>query len=211
MRRHGMIDVVRDVLDASVSLPTVIFTVIGAVALILWLVSGTGVIDADGIDEAADGMLGPLGFAEVPALIVLTIVGIGGWAASALMHVYILDRVDGTTFSILAVAVALLSLAIAAGITMVVGPRLGRAMSTTTTFAAADLVGRVAEVRSSTVDGATGYADARLADGTTSRVDIRTAPDHELRTFRSGDVVLLVHYDVDDNSYLVDEVPPELI
>ncbi len=205
-----MIDVVRDVLDASVSLPTVIFTVLGAVALILWLVSGTGIVDADGIDEAADGVLGPLGFAEVPALVVLTIVGVGGWAASALMHVYILDRVDGTTFSILAVAVALFSLAIAAGITMVLGPRLGRAMSTTTTFAAADLIGRIAEVRSTDVTEAAGYADARLTDGTTSRVDVRTPSGDEPRSFRAGDLVLLVHYDVDDNTYLVDEVPPEL-
>jgi len=204
-----MIEVVRDVLDASVSLPTVIFTVIGLIALILWVISASGVIDADGVDEAASGVLGPLGLAEVPALILLTIIGVAGWAVSVLAHVYVLDRVDGTTFSLLAVAVALLAVAAAGGISMLIGPKLGRAMATTTTFAAADLVGRTAEIRSASVTAERGYADARLADGTTSRVDIRTiggdAPE-----FRTGDVVLLVQYDPDDNSYLVDEVPPEL-
>ena len=198
-------------LDASLSLPTVVFTAIAAITALLWVVSLTGVFDGDGVDEALDGALEPLGLAEVPALVLLSMISIVGWAVSVLAHVYILDAIDGSTLAIGSVLVALVAFLAALLISALIGPRIGRLMAVETTFRAADLVGRTAEIRSSIVTTGAGYADARLVDGTTSRVSVRTRADRDDATgFANGDVVMLVHYDADGDHYLVDTLPPEL-
>lgn len=203
-----------DVLIASVQFPTVIFTALLVVALVMWVLPLVGAeFGSDGADGATDGadggFLDSLGLTGVPLTIVLTILGLVGWAVSVLGQLFLLDPLSGPAAFAAGLGVLILAVGASWATARAVGPRLSRRLEPTLAPSAAELVGRTVEVRSHSVGPDHGYGDARAADGTSVRIDIRTRPDRseESQIFGNGDTVLIIEYDNDHHSYIVDQLP----
>lgn len=208
-----------DVLRASVQFPTVLFSALLLIALVMWIlpllgaeIGGAG----DGVDSATDGagdgVLDSLGITGVPLTIVLTIVGLIGWGVSVLGQLFLVDPLSGGVAFVAGAGILVFALAVSWFVTRAVGPSMSRRLEPTLAPSAADLVGRTVEVRSHSVGPDHGYGDARTADGSSVRIDIRTRPDHaadpeKSRSFGNGDTVLIIDYDNDHHSYIVDQLP----
>lgn len=205
-----------DVLNASVQFPTVVFSGLLIIALVMWIlpllgaeIGGAG----DGVDGAADGagdgVLESLGITGVPLTIVLTIVGLVGWAVSVPGQLFLVNPVSGAVAFAAGAGVFVAATAASWAVSRAVGPTLARRLEPALAPNAVDLVGRTVEVRSHSVGPEHGYGDARTADGTSVRIDIRTRPDHSEKsvTFGNGDTVLIIDYDNDHRSYIVDQLP----
>jgi Protein of unknown function (DUF1449) len=207
-----------DVIEASLRLPTAIFTVLIGVCLLLWLASSVGIIDTEsegGAGEADDSWLGealePIGLAEVPLLVVLAIVAVFGWAASVVIDLAVVESAESTVAVLLGVASVAVCFVIGLLVARAAAPLLRPVFQTATAHRAADLVGRVAEVRSAAVNAVSGYGDVRGPDGNLARVELRIRPDSATnREFLLGHRVLVVDYDGGSNVYIVDELPHEL-
>lgn len=203
--------------EASLDFPTVVFTCLGALCIVLWLLSFVGVVEVDGGDDAADGLfddaLEPLGIADVPLLVLVSIVAIVGWVVSVLAQLYLLESLTGLAFAAAGVGVGLVGLAASVGVTRAVAPAISRALRPTLAAGAQELVGRVAEVRSHTVTSTSGYADTTWPDGRGERVNVRTSDHGEISAgaLHSGDRVLLVAWDAADDTYLVARLPADLL
>lgn len=204
----------RDVLQASVELPTVLFTGLLAVVAGMWLLSLTGFLDfnADAADGIFDDVLEPLHLSEVPSSILFTVFALAGWFVSVLASVFLLDNRSGTALLVLSLIVGLGSLLAAVVATAWLAPILGGVFVTAQAPSKRDLIGRVAEVRSSTVTETAGRAEAEWPDGTVSTIDVRVAsgvgfPSDELK---KGDRALIVEWLDDTDDFIVDRIPVEL-
>ena len=202
-----------NVLTAAVQFPTIVFTIVLVVALVMWLLPLLGIDGGtDGAEATADGdgLLHHLGLAGVPLAVVLSLLGLVGWAVSIIAQLTVLSTVDGTGLRVvLGIVVLLLAGAIGLWVSATVGRKVGRRLEPVLAPSAADLVGRTAEVRSAVVGPDQGYGDARTTDGSTVRVDLRTRPDRpdSAEGFRLGDTVLIIDYDREHHFYLVDQLP----
>lgn len=186
-----------------------LFTVLGAVIGTLWVISLIGIVDTDSIDSMLDGALDAVGLTKVPATILLAFVAISGWAATVLTQIYVSDHVGGPAAWLAAIGSTLGGAAIGTTAAIRVGPRLKTMFEPSMAHRAIDLVGRSAEVRSESVSAIGGYADSFLPDGTPARITVRTIPGCT-ETYRYGTQVLIVDYDSDSNTYLIDDLPTEL-
>jgi hypothetical protein len=207
---------VSDVLEASLELPTLVFTGLGALCAVLWVLTLVGVVDVGGGEEAADGLLDdalePLGLADVPMLVLLSIVTIVGWVVSVVAQLYLLESATGLALAGGAIGVGVVSLVASLGASKAVAPALSRALRPTLAAGAQELVGRIAEIRSHTVTETSGYADTTWPDGRGERVNVRTSHHGEIGPdiLRSGDRVLLIAWDEASNSYIVAPIPADL-
>jgi len=207
---------VSDVLEASFELPTLVFTCLGAVCALLWLASLVGIVDVDGgedaVDGVADSVLEPLGLAEVPVLVLASIVAVGGWVVSVLAQLYLLESVTGGALAGLALGVGVVAAAVSIGASKLAAPALSKVFTPAYAAGGRDLVGRTAEVRSLSVTDRAGYADTTWPDGRAERVDVRVSEHGDVGPgeLRDGDRVLLISWNSSDNTYLVAHVPAEL-
>lgn len=203
-----------DVLQASVELPTVVFTGLLCIAAGLWMLSLVGVLDVDA--DAADGLLDdalePLGLSEVPATILLTVFALAGWFVSVLASVFLLDDRSGTALLVLALVVGLGAAAAGLAFTVWVAPTLGRVFQTAEAPSKLGLVGRIAEVRSGTVTATAGRGEAAWPDGTVSTIDIRVDGHGDLAPgeLRRGDRAFIVEWIEATDDFIVGRVPTEL-
>ncbi len=203
-----------DVLQASVELPTVVFTGLLCIAAGLWLLSLVGVLDieADAADGILDDALEPLNLSEVPATIILTVFALAGWFVSVLASVFLLDSRTGSALIILALVVGLSSAAAGLAFTVWIAPTLGRVFVTAEAPSKFDLVGRIAEVRSGTVTATAGRGEAEWPDGTVSTVDIRVNEHVGLAPgeLQRGDRAFIIEWIEATDDFIVDRVPAEL-
>ena len=121
-----------DVLRASVELPTIIFTSILAIAAVMWILSLVGALDlgGDAADGVLDDVLEPLGVSEVPATLLLTLVGLAGWFVSVLASVFLLDGRSGGALVGLSILVGVVAAVCALAVTSWLGRRLARVFVT---------------------------------------------------------------------------------
>jgi hypothetical protein len=203
-----------DVLQASVELPTVVFTGLLAVAAGMWLLSLIGFLDFDA--DSADGLFGevlePLHLSEVPSSILFTVFALAGWFVSVLASVFLLDNHSGTALLVLSLIVGLVAALAALAATAWIAPVLGRVFVTARAPSKRDLIGRIAEIRSSTVTATAGRAEAEWPDGTVSTIDVRVAsgvgvPSGQLK---KGDKALIVEWLGHTDDFIVDRIPAEL-
>ena len=203
-----------DVLRASIELPTIIFTALLAIVAFLWLFSLIGVLDIeiDAADGLVDDVLEPLNVSEVPTTVVLTVFALAGWFVSVLASVFLLDGRSGTALAVWAVVIGVGAALCALGAVLWLAPKLAVVFVTTTAPSKRALLGRVAEVRSSTVTDTTGRGEATWPDGTASTVDLRTTAGSDVAAgeLQRGDRALLVDWDEDTDDFIVGRVPPEL-
>lgn len=213
-RSNGSMATMADVLRASVELPTIVFTAILAICAAMWLLSLVGVLDleADAADGLLDDALEPLNLSEVPATILLTILGLAGWFVSVLASIFLLDGRSGSTLALLAIAIGVVAAIVAIGFTMWIAPKLSKVFVTEYAPSKRDLLGRIAEVRSETVTESSGRGEATWPDGTVSTVDLRTTSGAGIAPgeLRRGDHALLVDWVEETDDFIVDRIPAEL-
>jgi hypothetical protein len=207
---------VSDVFEASLKLPTLVFTCMGAVCALLWLASFVGIVDVEGgedaADDFADGALEPLGLAEVPILVLASILALVGWVVCVLAQLFLLDSVDGGALVAFAVGVGVVGALASIGLSVLVAPTLSKVFTPTYAAGGGDLVGRIAEIRSVSVSERAGYADTTWPDGRGERVDVRISEHGDVGAgeLASGDRVLLVSWDATENIYIVAQLPEGL-
>jgi hypothetical protein len=189
-----------DFWDAATTPIAIVFFVPLAVCLVLWLVSMLGFIDIDSDASEAfdfDG-LDWLGLHGAPPLVVFTLVSLMGWFTAVVAALFVLDPLGGLGLLLGSAAVFVVALGVGLFVGSKVAPPLGRLLATATAPRAADLVGALAVVRSGRVDASFGYADARWADGSESRIDIRDTADLGLVP---GDKIRLMSFDANTGTY----------
>lgn len=198
-------------LTITFSFPTVIFTVLLAVAVIYWLISLLGIagdtdigdgdlIDGD-IDASTDfgGLMVTLGLHGVPLPLVLTLLFLGGWSlsyfADLLLGQYLGDGIIRVLFIIATVPFALVgALFLTSFLIRPLRPLFRRAFHQPLEKR---IVGAPCVIVSSSVSTSSGRAEAML-DGAHLILQVRS--DHN---FSHRDRAVLVEYLSDQKAYWV--------
>ena len=203
-----------DVLRASIELPTIVFTALLAIAVLLWLFSLLGVFDfeVDAGEGLVDDVLEPLELTDVPINILLTVFALTGWFVSVLASVFLLDDRSGTALAVWSLAVGLGAAIVALLVVMWIGPKLATVFVTKEAPSKRELLGRIVEIRSATVTAPTGRGEATWPDGTVSTVDLRTTGGAGIASgeLARGDRALSVDWVEATDDFIVDRLPAEL-
>jgi hypothetical protein len=201
-----------EIIEQSVSLPTVIFTV-PLIFFLLWfllgfLVSGLDVgdgdfdvdLDGDGDIDAFEHVVGALHLSALGLPLSLLMLSFGGWAVSLIISV----AADKSDVSPALVIVAGIVLGLGAGFVFVwkVGGSLGRALTTEQGAERASAIGCLCRVRTTRVT--TTFGDAEVLSGPMKNSIIKVRADEGL--FERGDVALLVELDDDHDAYWIAEI-----
>jgi hypothetical protein len=203
-----------DFLATSFSYPSVVLTVLLSVAVICWLASllGLGADDGDLEAPGGDTLSSRLAFLHLdgaPLTISLTLWAVFSWfACFVAVALTGLDSPDGPVEAVLATGVLGLSLVVGLVPTALIARPVGKGMrhlSSSGTALGSGLVGRSCRITTQSVTPTFGQAVVTLADGTTDTIQVRaTQPDNDLAY---DDVALVIDFDADDRSYLVEPAP----
>ena len=210
-------------LSEAVAFPTVIFTVVLALACLYWVIalSGFASVDAlDGLAEAAEGVTGTadlsggraavaegprlLGLGEVPATISLTLLAFFGWLCSffgmrLVSRLELPELVRRAPDSTTATAVLVLALAAGMAITSLAIRPLRPLFRLVGAPERASFVGQSCTITSGRVDEGFGYAD--VDEGAAGlRVDVRCRLPNPLK---SGSLARLERWDAEREVYWV--------
>lgn len=191
-------------LSITFSFPTVIFTVLLAVAVIYWLISllGLGDVDTEGdVDTSADlgGLMVTLGLQGVPLPLVLTLLFLGGWLVSYFAELW-LGGLFGAGLLHIVFGIVVIPLALAAGLLSTAAmvrplrPLFRRAYHRPLQQR---VIGTPCVIVSSTVDTTTGRAEAHL-NGAHLILQVRSD-----RPLSRRDRAVLVEHLPDQNAYWV--------
>lgn len=201
-----------EIIEQSVSLPTVIFTV-PLIFCLLWflvgfLVSGFDVgdgdfdldLDGDGDIDAFEHVIGALHLSALGLPLSLLMLSFGGWAVSLIISV----AADRSDLNPVLVIVAGVVLGLAAGFVFVwkVGGSLGRALTTEQGAERASAIGCLCKVRTTRVTPT--FGDAEVVSGPMKNSIIKVRADEGL--FVRGDVALLVELDDEHDAYWIAEI-----
>ncbi len=203
-------------MGVSFSYPTVVLTVLLAVAVVVWLLSllGLGADDADLDGGAAEGSslgdaLSFLHLDGAPVTITLTLWTLFSWfACFTVSSLTGLSSPDGAVE--VALATGVLALSVVAGLVptallaRVVG-RSVRRLALTGTAPGAGVIGRSCRVTTRTVTHRFGQAVVTLADGTTDTIQVRSVQTDSGLTYDT--VALVIDFDAVHRSYLVEPAP----
>jgi hypothetical protein len=189
-----------DFLRTALTFPTVVYSVLLAACAACWLLAATGLVDGDApADGGGAGVLGWLGVAGVPVLLVATVFALAAWLATYFAQLLVVGHLPGGVGTLAGVATMLGALAPAAAATSLVLRPVARALARRSPPADASLIGRSGIVVTSTLDGE--YGQASFDDGGAGLLlQVRHDPPHALRR---GDLVVLVEYIEDQNAYRV--------
>lgn len=205
-----------DFLSVSFSYPTVVLTVLLSVAVIYWLAGLLGLGSEDGdleIDApGGDSLSSTLAFLHLegaPLTISLTL-----WALFAWFTCFVttaatgLSSPDGAVEAALATGVLGVSLIVGLVPAALLVRPVGKAMkhlSSSGTALGSGLVGRSCRITTRTVTPTFGQAVVTLADGTTDTIQVRAAQPESGLAY--DDVALVIDFDADERSYLVEPAP----
>ena len=201
-----------EIIEQSVSLPTVIFTV-PLIFFLLWfllgfLVSGLDVgdgdfdvdLDGDGDIDAFEHVVGALHLSALGLPLSLLMLSFGGWAVSLIISV----AADTSDVSPALVIVAGIVLGLGAGFLFVwkVGGSLGRALTTEQGAERSSAIGCLCRIRTTRVTPT--FGDAEVLSGPMKNSIIKVRADEGL--FERGDVALLIELDDDHDAYWIAEI-----
>jgi hypothetical protein len=201
-----------EIIDQSVSFPTVIFTV-PLIVCLLWfllglLVSGFDIgdgdfdldLDGDGEINGFEHLAGALHLGALGLPLALLMLSFGGWAVSLFFSMVAVEMDLGRTVT---VVVGLL-LGVVAGFLFVwkVGGPLGRAITTEQGAERASAIGCLCKVRTTRVTPT--FGDAEVLSGPMKSSIVRVRADEG--QFSRGDVALLVDIDAERDAYWIAEI-----
>lgn len=201
-------------IDNIVTFPTVIFTALVLFVMLYWVVSMLGFMGdsleiSDGDLSLPDvpasdvgglaGILLKFGLNGVPTLMILTLVSLSGWVFSyVFMKIVNIWFATGVVHYLFAILVLLLVLWLSLCFTGLIVKPFREKFATPARKNAKTLLGKIAVVRTLTVDDK--YGEAVLEDGGAGLILKVRAFD---TTFSQGDRVLLTDYFPQENSYKV--------
>lgn len=209
-------------LTALFSFPTAIFSVVLGVAMLYWLLVIVGALDLDllhfgehdvgGHDADHDAHAGHnpnailefLRVGQVPLTIIASLYVMFGWMVCLAATTFVRPHVPGWSwwlFGLVALAAALVGAFIATG--AAVAP-LAKVFSLRGVHVADDLVGKVVEVTSSTVDAKFGTARHDRPSGEDLILQVTCRSEHQLRR---GDQAVIMDYDRSAGVYTIAPLP----
>lgn len=195
----------------NLSFPVVIFTFLLVLSLIYWCVAALGLVDIDWLDVDADadaipdagsvsGLLMKLGLNGVPITIIISLIAFWGWLISSLAVYYLMPWIPTLPLKLLTAVVILgVSLYSATMLTAYIIKPIRPYFLASLRQKVVELVGRIAVVRTGTVDEH--FGEANLDDGGAGLiVKIRAYPG---QTLSRGERVVLLERNPIDNTYKV--------
>lgn len=203
------------------SFPTAIYTVLLGVCLVYWLGAAIGLFDLEFLDldgpdlDAADGapeiskdhspnvlagLLLKLGLNGVPVTIIISFIALIGWGLCYFsVHFLNLFLPTGVVRYAAGIPVFIGTLYVSALITSVAIRPVRKLFKAAERNTVKTMLGQVAVVRTSYVDGS--FGEATLADGGAGLIlKVRAEAGAE---FKKGDRVVLLEYDKDTNIYRI--------
>jgi hypothetical protein len=191
-------------LTTSLGYPTLAWSIVLGGLALFWLVAAIGMVGLDALDidlgdGDAGGMLSRLGLDGLPTLMVLGVLAFFAWALTYFTHLFALSALPDLLRYGVGTLVLLFSPVPAILLTAMVLRPLRRFVLRMQPRPQASIAGRVAVVRTPTVDAHQGMAD--LDDGGAGLVlQVRSAGPHPIGR---GDRVVLVEHDAQANTWRV--------
>ena len=197
-----------DFLTTALTFPTLVYSVLLAVCLVYWLLAATGLVDHHGPDallhghggdaqvhgdtDASDlaGLLGRLGLAGVPVMVIATVLGFFGWIAAYYAQLLVLGRLHTALRIPLGIAVDVAALVPGLVATSIVLRPVSRWILKLRPPVEPSLLGRVAVVSTPAVDERHGLAT--VDDGGAGLI-LHVRSSDPVR-FKRGDRVVLIEY-----------------
>ncbi|WP_133499365.1 OB-fold-containig protein [Cognatilysobacter terrigena] len=201
-----------DFLTTALTFPTVVYSVLLAVCLIYWLLAATGLMDHHAPDallhghlhggdlhghgdhhaEASDlaALLGRLGLAGVPVMVIATVLSFFGWMCAYYAQLLVLDHLHTTLRVAIGIAVDVAALVPGLIATSIALRPVSRWILKLRPPVEPSLLGRVAVVSTPVVDDR--YGQARVDDGGAGLIlQVRT---NEPGRYKRGDRVVLIEF-----------------
>lgn len=180
-----------DFVDAALSFPAVVFSILLAAVVIYWLLVLLGTLDVEiGDLDLGDG----LGLGGVPVTVTVSVLTVVAWFVSLVGTVL----TDGHIL----LGIGVLVVAIFAGLLAaraVVVP-LRKLYVTGGEASRSDFVGRECVIRTGSVSGSFGQAEVTATDGSSAIIQVRQTGEHELT---NGHRALIFDYDIDGEFFWV--------
>ncbi len=202
--------------DIVLSLPTVFFTFLLLVSIVLWTLTIIGIIGLDSIEidiaptdgssaessmgQVLGGLLGKLGLAGVPITITVSLASLIGWLISYYLSYYLLSILPvGLVKTLVSLPVLVLLLVISLVISSIVLNPFKKFFVQTEQKTLNKVIGQTAVVRTSRVDSH--YGEALLDDsGAGLILKVRCFDEQKINL---GDKVVILDYLEQENAYHV--------
>lgn len=197
--------------ELSLSFPVVLFSFLMVLAFAWLTLASLGLLGSETLDMPGSGVDGvppgalaavlfKAGMADVPFVIILSLMAVMGWLISYFVQLLLLSRLaPGAPYYVLGVLVTVSVLVVAFRLTAAIVCRARPLMRRINGPVAPPLCGQVAIVRSAIVSRSKGQA--ALGDGGAGLLlQVRT---DSANGFKRADRVVLLHYLAEEHAYLV--------
>ena len=187
-----------DFVDAALSFPAAVFTLLLAAVVVYWLLVLLGTLDIEiGDLDVGDG----LGLGGVPVTVTASVLVVVSWFVTLAGGV-VTAALDLGTFVHVLLGIGVLVVAVLAGLfaARFVAVPLRRLYAPGGEASRSDFVGRECVIRTGRVTGDFGQAEVSAVDGSTAIIQVRQTGEHALT---SGSRALVFDYDTDGEFFWV--------
>ncbi len=182
--------------DAALSFPAAIFSVLLAVVVLYWLLVLIGTLDV----EIGDLHLGDgIGLGGVPITVSVSVLAAVSWFLTLAGTVSIAGLAT-TPRTLVGIVVLVLATVIGLLVARLVAVPLRRLYVTGGQAFRSDFLGRECVIRTGTVSGDFGQAEVTADDGSSAIIQVRQTGEHELA---NGHRALIFDYDIDGEFFWV--------
>ena len=189
-------------MKVALSFPTVVFTFLLVVCVLWWLASMVlGGLDSDVDVEGGEGLADQLGLTAMPLPLALSILALGGWLTSALLHGLVGDSARSLAIGA-SIGVYAGAIVVGLGLVKLLSGPVGTLFATEPAPKRRQAVGSICKVRTLEVSERSGDAEVITGPIKGSVVAVRAADGR----FHRGDLALIVDYDERTEHFVIDEV-----
>lgn len=182
--------------DAVLSFPAAIFSVLLAVVILYWLLVVIGTLHV----EIGDLHLGDgIGLGGVPITVTGSVLIVVSWFLTLAGTVSIAGLAS-LPHTLVGIAVLIVATVVGLFVARLVAAPLGKLYVTGGQASRTDFVGRECVIRTGTVTGDFGQAEVTADDGSTAIIQVRQTGEHELA---NGHRALIFDYDIDGEFFWV--------
>lgn len=180
-----------DFVDAALSFPTVVLTVLLAVVVLYWVLVLIGTLDVEiGDLDLGDG----IGLGGVPVSVTISVLTVVSW------FVCLAGTVLLGHDTLVGIGVLVVSLLIGLFAARLVVVPLRKLYVTGGEASRSDFLGRECVIRTGSVTDAFGQAEVAAADGSSAIIQVRQTGEHALT---NGHRALIFDYDIDGEFFWV--------
>jgi hypothetical protein len=184
--------------DAALSFPAAIFSVLLAVVVVYWLLVLLGTLD---IEVGDIDLGGDIGLGGVPVTITVSVLTVVSWFVSIVGGLVIVTFDLGTVVSVvMGLGVLLVALIVGLFVARLVAVPLRKVYAEGHEASRNDFVGRECVIRTGRVTGDFGQAEVTALDGSSAIIQVRQTGEHALT---NGNRALIFDYDIDGEYFWV--------